>query len=126
MVKKVLMKLQSDFLRSPTPNIRIGGLVGFGSIALELDTSIVDFFPDFLNSLFKCAEDNDAKVRYYSSEALYNIVKAVRAKVLDYIGSFFYVLCHLYSDIDNDVKNISFFLISFLFNGPLMITVPTD
>ena len=103
------MKLQSDFLKSPTPTIRIGGLVAFGSIALELDMNIVDFFPNFINTLFTCVEDHDAKVRYYSSEALYNIVKSIREKVVDYLERFFYVLRQLFADADTDVKKISFY-----------------
>ena len=107
-MRKVLLKLQSDFVKSPTPTIRIGGLVAFGSIALELDVNIVDFFPDFINSLLNCVEDNDAKVRYYSSEAMYNIVKSIREKVADYLERFFYFLCQLFADSDTDVKKISF------------------
>ena len=103
----MLKKLQSDYLRSPNVNNRNGALIAFASIAVALDTAIVDFFPVFLNSVLKCLDDNDSKVRYYSSEALYNIAKAAQTRVLVYFDQFFYALCQLFSDVDTDVKKIS-------------------
>jgi len=108
-VNLVLKKLQSDYLRSPNVNNRNGALIAFASIAVALDTAIVDFFPVFLNSVLKCLDDNDSKVRYYSSEALYNIAKAAQTRVLVYFDQFFYALCQLFSDVDTDVKKISLF-----------------
>ncbi|KAK8794162.1 hypothetical protein WA171_003287 [Blastocystis sp. BT1] len=109
-VNLVLKKLQSDYLRSPNVNNRNGALIAFASIAVALDTAIVDFFPVFLNSVLKCLDDNDSKVRYYSSEALYNIAKAAQTRVLVYFDQFFYALCQLFSDVDTDVKKISLLL----------------
>ena len=107
-VKKVLNKLQSDYLRSPNACYRSGALTAVGSIAVALDTAAIDFFPLFLNSVLKCLGDNDNKVRYYSSETLYNIAKAAQAGVLEYFDQFFYALCQLVSDVDTDVRKISF------------------
>lgn len=106
-VKKVIIKLQSDYLKSPVANYRNGALVAIASIAVALDSSIIEYFPLFFNSVLKCLEDSDSKVRYYSSEALYNIAKAARSDISRYFDQFFYALCQLFSDVDTDVKKIS-------------------
>lgn len=100
--------MQTDFLRSPNVNYRNGALVTISSIAFFLDTNAVKYFPIILNPVLKCLEDSDSKVRYYSSEALYNIAKAARTGVISYFDRFFYALCYLFSDVDTDVKKISF------------------
>ena len=109
-VKKVITKLQSEYLKSPVANYRNGALVAIASIAVTLDSGIVEFFPLFFNSVLKCLEDSDSKVRYYSSEALYNIAKAARANIIHYFDQFFYALCQLFADVDTDVKKISLLL----------------
>ena len=103
-LKKVLTKLQIDYLRSPNANYRNGALVTFAAIAIALDTDIVNYFPLFLNPVLKCLEDSDSKVRYYSSEALYNIAKAAHSGIINYFDRFFYALCQLFADVDTDVK----------------------
>lgn len=114
-VKKIITKLQSEYLKSPVVNYRNGALVAIASIAVSLDSSIVEFFPLFFNSVLKCLEDSDSKVRYYSSEALYNIAKAARTNIFHYFDQFFYALCQLFADVDTDVKKISLlFSISFI------------
>lgn len=109
-VKKVITKLQSEYLKSSVANYRNGALVAIASIAVTLDSAIVEFFPLFFNSVLKCLEDSDSKVRYYSSEALYNIAKAARASIIHYFDQFFYALCQLFADVDTDVKKISLLL----------------
>ena len=119
------MKLKSDFLKSPTTTNRIGGLVAYGSIALELDKDIADFIPDFIDALLPCVGDSDAKVRYYSSEAIYNLVKSIREKVVNYLERFFYILSFLFSDADTDVKKISYFSMFFLCIPSQLWRLPT-
>ena len=106
-VKQVIIKLQADYLKSPVAYYRNGALVAIASIAVALDSSIIEYFPLFFNSVLKCLEDSDSKVRYYSSEALYNIAKAARSDISRYFDQFFYALCQLFSDVDTDVKKIS-------------------
>ena len=107
-MKKILAVLQTDFLRSPNVNYRNGALVTIASIAVYLDINVVKYFPIILNPVLKCLEDSDGKVRYYSSEALYNIAKAAKTGVIPYFDRFFYALCTLFTDVDTDVKKISF------------------
>lgn len=124
-VKKVIIKLQSDYLKSPVANYRNGALVAIASVAVALDSSIIEYFPLFFNSVLKCLEDSDSKVRYYSSEALYNIAKAARSDISRYFDQFFYALCQLFSDVDTDVKKISLHfhnMYSFTVTAPLFWT----
>lgn len=106
-MKKVLTAMQTDFLRSPNLNYRNGALVTIAAIALALGADVVKYFPLILNPVMKCLEDSDSKVRYYSSEALYNIAKAAQSGVIPYFDRFFYALCLLFADVDTDVKKIS-------------------
>lgn len=107
-VKKVLNKLQSDYLRSPERVLSQRRAHCRWIHRSRSRYGAIDFFPLFLNSVLKCLGDNDNKVRYYSSETLYNIAKAAQAGVLEYFDQFFYALCQLFSDVDTDVRKISF------------------
>ena len=107
-MKKILTVIQTDFLRSPNANYRNGALITLSTIAISMDTDVVKYFPYILNPVLKCLEDSDSKVRYYSSEALYNIAKAAQAGAIPYFDRFFYAICCLFSDVDTDVKKISF------------------
>ena len=77
----------------------------------------MNYFPLFLNPVLKCLEDSDSKVRYYSSEALYNIAKAAHSGIINYFDRFFYALCQLFADVDTDVKKISFSVVVWSFTA---------
>ena len=96
-------------------NYRIGALSAIANIAIILDTNVVNHFPLFLASVFKCLEDPDNKVRYYTSEALYNIANAACLKILPHLDQFIYAAYQLSADDDTDVKKISFLSIYYLF-----------
>lgn len=111
-VKKVLVKLSTDYLKSPQVNYRNGALSAIASIAVALGSCFVDYFPIILEPVLKCLEDSDSKVRYYASESLYNIAKAVHSGILPYFDQFLYAACQLFADNDTYVKKISFFYFS--------------
>lgn len=97
-----------ECLKSPLVSYRNGALVSIAMIAIALDTDIVEYFPLFLEPVLKCLEDSDSKVRYYTSEALYNIAKAADKGILRIFDQFLYASCQLFADGDTDVKKISF------------------
>lgn len=106
-------------------NYRMGALVAISSIAFSLDTNCVDYFPLFLEQVLKCLEDSDNKVRYYTSETLYNIAKAANTRILRYFDQFLYAACQLFADDDTDVKKISFIntICSFLHYTELLYSI---
>ena len=114
-VKKVLVKLSTDYLKSPQVNYRNGALSAIASIAVALGSCFVDYFPIILEPVLKCLEDSDSKVRYYASESLYNIAKAVHSGILPYFDQFLYAACQLFADNDTYVKKISFFYSSYFY-----------
>lgn len=103
-----------ECLKSPIVYYRNGALVSIAMIAIALDTKIIDYFPLFLEPVLKCLEDSDNKVRYYTSEALYNIAKAASTGIIRYFDQFLYADCQLTADDDTDVKNISFRFLSYV------------
>ena len=107
------MKLSTDYLKSPLANYRNGALSAIASIAIALGSSFMDYFPIILEPVLKCLEDSDSKVRYYASESLYNIAKAVHAGILPYFDQFLYAACQLFADNDTYVKKISFLILFF-------------
>ena len=52
-----------------------------------------------------CFSDQDARVRYYACESMYNIAKVAKGEVLVYFNSVFDALCKLAADTELSVKN---------------------
>ncbi|KAF4976085.1 hypothetical protein FZEAL_7195, partial [Fusarium zealandicum] len=52
-----------------------------------------------------CFTDQDARVRYYACEAMYNIAKVAKGEILVYFNSIFDQLCKLGADSELSVKN---------------------
>lgn len=104
-IRAVIEVLSNDFARSTQANFRKGGLIGLAatSIALLEDTSL--YVELLLSPILKCFSDQESRVRYYATEALYNITKVTRSYVLSFFNEIFDGLCGLYADVDLDVKN---------------------
>jgi vacuole morphology and inheritance protein 14 len=52
-----------------------------------------------------CFSDQDARVRYYACESMYNIAKVAKGEVLVYFNDVFDALCKLSADSELSVKN---------------------
>lgn len=52
-----------------------------------------------------CFGDQDARVRYYACEAMYNIAKVAKGEILRYFNHIFDALCKLGADSELSVKN---------------------
>ncbi|KAF4121569.1 hypothetical protein GMORB2_1977 [Geosmithia morbida] len=111
------------------PHARNGGLIGLAAAAIALgpvnsSPLLFIFFqlttrrltPCFLQDLPKylsrivppvlaCFTDQDARVRYYACEAMYNIAKVGKGEILIYFNSIFDQLCKLAADSELSVKN---------------------
>ena len=67
-----------------------------------------------LPPILNCFDYEDSRVRFYACEALYNVVKAARYEILSFFNEIFSNLCVLYADVDIEVKDISFYLFSYV------------
>jgi vacuole morphology and inheritance protein 14 len=52
-----------------------------------------------------CFGDQDARVRYYACESMYNIAKVAKGEILLYFNQVFDALCKLAADSELSVKN---------------------
>ncbi len=72
-------------------------LSGLGSLTCKprpsLQTSIGLHLPELVQPVLTCFEDQDARVRYYACESLYNISKVARGAVLVFFNNIFDGLC---------------------------------
>ncbi|KAI6779673.1 uncharacterized protein J7T54_007716 [Emericellopsis cladophorae] len=58
-----------------------------------------------IGTVLACFTDQDARVRYYACEAMYNIAKVAKGEILVYFNSIFDQLCKLGADSELSVKN---------------------
>jgi vacuole morphology and inheritance protein 14 len=77
-IRRVLQILATDFALNLNSNNRKGGLIGLASCAVGL----AELFPDYLElalpPVLKNFGDQEARVRYYACESLFNIAKICR------------------------------------------------
>jgi vacuole morphology and inheritance protein 14 len=104
-VRGIIQLLGDQFTRSPNANHRKGGLIGLAAAAIGLMKNIYKYLPLLLPPVVHCFQDPESRVRYYACEALFNIAKVARQRILGSFNEIFAGLCELYSDVDVDVKN---------------------
>lgn len=104
-VHGILEALVKGFTNSPQPNSRKGGLIGLAAAAIALVDDASLYLTYILPPVLKCFTDQDARVRYYACESLYNVTKVARSGVLTFFNEVFDGLCRLFGDTDEDVKN---------------------
>lgn len=95
------------------PNARNGGLIGLAaaSIALGLvcGESHLDYSPELTGlkevaqylgeivpPVLACFSDQDARVRYYACESMYNIAKVAKGEILPFFNTVFDALCKVW------------------------------
>jgi len=104
-IQKVLECVKRDYLKSPQPNHRKGGLIGLASVAIGLGKELPHFLQELVEPTLALFHDEDPRVRYYACESLYNISKVAGDTVLLHFNPIFDGLSRLYADVDADVKN---------------------
>ena len=104
-IHQIIRVLVRDFAYSTQSNHRKGGLIGLAATAIALMDGTSKYLNSLLPPVLKCFEDPESRVRYYACEALYNITKVSRGKVLIFFNEIFDGLCKLYADDNGDVKN---------------------
>ncbi|KAL1486483.1 hypothetical protein MTO96_031363, partial [Rhipicephalus appendiculatus] len=104
-IRKLLKLLGQDFALSHNANSRKGGVIGLAAIALALGKDSGPYVDDLVKPILACLSDSDSRVRYYASEALYNVVKVARGAVLPIFNDIFDCLSKLAADPDQNVRN---------------------
>lgn len=104
-IRKLLKLLGQDFALSHNANSRKGGVIGLAAIALALGKDSGPYVDDLVKPILACLSDSDSRVRYYASEALYNVVKVARGAVLPSFNDIFDCLSKLAADPDQNVRN---------------------
>ena len=100
-------------MKSTNSYAKKGGLIGLASCGIGVRNDINNYIHMLLPPVLSCFDDEDARIRFYACEALYNIVKAARGVILEFMNEIFSSLCELYADVDVEVKEISTFAFRF-------------
>ncbi|KAK7414122.1 hypothetical protein QQX98_006984 [Neonectria punicea] len=87
------------------PHARNGGLIGLAAAAIALGSELPRYLAKIVPPVLACFTDQDARVRYYACEAMYNIAKVAKGEILVYFNSIFDQLCKLGADSELSVKN---------------------
>mmetsp|Transcript_71906 Transcript_71906/g.164768 ORF Transcript_71906/g.164768 Transcript_71906/m.164768 type:complete len:688 (+) Transcript_71906:3-2066(+) len=104
-IERILELLGKEYAGSNQANYRKGGLIGLAAATLGLNSSAHKYLNLLLPPVLLCFPDQDSRVRYYACEALYNVAKVTRSKILAHLNEIFQGLCRLCADIDQGVKN---------------------
>ncbi|KAG5917559.1 hypothetical protein E4U42_007202 [Claviceps africana] len=105
-VHDILEQLCNDYAYAVhQPHARNGGLIGLAAAAIALGSELPRYLAKIVPPVLACFTDQDARVRYYACEAMYNIAKVAKGEILVYFNSIFDQLCRLGADSELSVKN---------------------
>ncbi|KAK4159640.1 vacuolar protein 14 C-terminal Fig4p binding-domain-containing protein [Cladorrhinum sp. PSN259] len=106
-VEAILDQLCNDYAYAVhQPHARNGGLIGLAAAAIALGSQeLARYLELIVPPVLACFTDQDARVRYYACEAMYNIAKVAKGEILIYFNHIFDALCRLGADTELSVKN---------------------
>ncbi|KAJ4170890.1 hypothetical protein NW754_007033 [Fusarium falciforme] len=110
-VHDILEQLCNDYAYAVhQPHARNGGLIGLAAAAIALGPELPRYLAKIVPPVLACFTDQDARVRYYACEAMYNIAKVAKGEILVYFNSIFDQLCKLGADSELHRIRVCFFL----------------
>lgn len=65
---------------------------------------VIEYLDDIVHPVLACFGDQDARVRYYACESMYNISKVAKGEILVYFNELFDALSKLSADPDQSVQ----------------------
>ncbi|GAM86531.1 hypothetical protein ANO11243_045450 [Dothideomycetidae sp. 11243] len=105
-IAKIVHQLCHDYAYAVhQPHARNGGLIGLAAAAIALGGEVARYLREIVPPVLACFSDQDARVRYYACESMYNIAKVAKGEVLIYFNDVFDALCKLAADTELSVKN---------------------
>ena len=128
-VSALVAFLATEFAASPLSNHRKGGLIGLAAATVGLSSACGPFLKKLVPPVLLSFADQDARVRYYACEAMYNIAKVSRDSLVTacvlglescpplthsffrgFFNPIFDALCSLSADPDPTVQNAAHLL----------------
>ena len=106
-ITALVAQLGTDLAESPQSNLRKGALHALAGTAIGLREDVGQLLPQLLQPVLGSFSDQDARVRYYGCEALYNIAKVARAGCVKHFNPIFDGLFKLSADTDISVQRCS-------------------
>ena len=105
-VKKIIHELCHDYAYAVhAPYARNGGLIGLAAASIALGPEVARYLDEIVPPVLACFTDQDARVRYYACESMYNIAKVAKGELLLFFNDVFDALCKLAADSELSVKN---------------------
>ncbi|KAK9772758.1 putative Vacuole morphology and inheritance protein [Seiridium cardinale] len=105
-VQAILEQLCNEYAYAVhQPHARNGGLIGLAAAAIALGSELPRYLEVIVPPVLACFTDQDARVRYYACESMYNIAKVAKGEILKYFNFIFDALCKLGADSELSVKN---------------------
>ncbi|KAI8627557.1 vacuole morphology and inheritance protein [Xylariaceae sp. FL1651] len=105
-VQNIIQQLCDEYAYAVhQPHARNGGLIGLAAAAIALGSELPRYLEIIVPPVLACFTDQDARVRYYACESMYNIAKVAKGEILRYFNHIFDALCKLGADSELSVKN---------------------
>ena len=110
-IQKVVEQLCHEYAYAVhQPHARNGGLIGLAAASIALGTvkchcftsdllltfgqdEVARYLKEIVPPVLACFTDQDARVRYYACESMYNIAKVAKGEVLLFFNEIFDSLC---------------------------------
>ncbi|KAF1949284.1 ARM repeat-containing protein [Byssothecium circinans] len=106
-IQKIVHQLCHEYAYAVhQPHARNGGLIGLAAASIALGPEVARYLDEIVPPVLACFSDQDARVRYYACESMYNIAKVAKGEILLYFNQVFDALCKvLAADSELSVKN---------------------
>ncbi|PWW74954.1 ARM repeat-containing protein [Tuber magnatum] len=105
-VRQIIDQLCHDFAYAVhQPHARNGGLIGLAAASIALGPEVARYLGEIVPPVLACFADQDARVRYYACESMYNIAKVAKGEILPFFNNVFDALSKLAADSELSVKN---------------------
>ncbi|MCJ1398752.1 hypothetical protein MMC11_001953 [Xylographa trunciseda] len=106
-IAKIVDQLCHEFAYAVhQPHARNGGLIGLAAASIALGSDeVARYLKEIVPPVLACFSDQDARVRYYACESMYNIAKVAKGEILLFFNDVFDALCKLAADSELSVKN---------------------
>ncbi|KAL8942719.1 MAG: hypothetical protein Q9211_001272 [Gyalolechia sp. 1 TL-2023] len=106
-IAKIVDQLCHDYAYAVhQPHARNGGLIGLAAASIALGSEeVAKYLKEIVPPVLACFSDQDARVRYYACESMYNIAKVAKGEILPFFNDVFDALCKLAADAELSVKN---------------------
>ncbi|KAI2766326.1 hypothetical protein DTO012A8_8466 [Penicillium roqueforti] len=106
-IQKIVEQLCHDYAYAVhQPHARNGGLIGLAAASIALGSEgVAPYLGEIVPPVLACFSDQDARVRYYACESMYNIAKVAKGEILLFFNEVFDALAKLASDAELSVKN---------------------